>query len=262
MKNSKVLFLVSAVFLFPAFAGLMFPAGSSFAAKRLQKRVPQSPKAAATPQPAPVAEAPKHRAQPAQARLKKSIGIGLTDLTYSQTGVDEFKEKLLTLKGGLEMQIPNSAWSIGGGFFFNAFELSNTGIYQLKILGVNLRAGTFLTPHESAVHVKFNGGLYYNTSISEIGFKNVIGPQIYPEIIFRMGGRSSVMIYGKYSPVLVAGSFNMIRNREIATGIYFRQAFGDGKSFLAGIDYAGLDASVGAEEAKARSLSFGIGLGF
>jgi hypothetical protein len=195
-------------------------------------------------------------------RWRKSFSVGITSLTYSQTAVDPFTQKLITIKGGVEIPINDSRWSIGTGFFFNAFELSNTGNYDLKILGFNLRLGRFLTAPESRVQVRFNGGVYYNTSLSVIGFKNMLGPQIFPELSYRITNRQSVMIYVKYSPVLVAGGIDIIRNRELATGIYFRQSLVSGSGFFAGVDIAGLDAAAGSDEARTRSVSFGIGFGF
>jgi hypothetical protein len=195
-------------------------------------------------------------------RWRKSFSIGITNLTYSQTAVDPFTQKLITIKGGVEIPITDSRWSIGTGFFFNAFELSNTGQYQLKILGINFRLGRFLTAPESRIQVRFNGGVYYNTSLSVIGFKNMLGPQIFPELSYRISNQRSVLVYVKYSPVLVAGGIDIIRNRELATGIYFRQALASGSGFFAGIDIAGLDAAAGLDEARVRSVSFGIGFGF
>jgi hypothetical protein len=209
----------------------------------------------------PAQEAGKQQVRPPP-RWRKSFSIGITSLTYSQTAVDPFTQKLITIKGGVEIPISDSRWSIGTGFFFNAFELSNTGSYQLKILGVNLRLGRFLTAPESRVQVRFNGGVYYNTSLSVIGFKNMLGPQIFPELSYRITNRQSVMIYVKYSPVLVAGGIDIIRNRELATGIYFRQSLASGSGFFAGVDIAGLDAAAGSDEARTRSVSFGIGFGF
>lgn len=210
---------------------------------------------------APAPEPSKEQVRPAP-RWRKSFSIGITSLTYSQTAVDPFTQKLITIKGGVEIPISDSRWSIGTGFFFNAFELSNTGKYELKILGFNLRLGRFLTAPESRVQVRFNGGIYYNTSLSVIGFKNMLGPQIFPELSYRITSRQSVMIYVKYSPVLVAGGIDIIRNRELATGIYFRQSLPSGSGFFAGIDIAGLDAAAGLDEARTRSVSFGIGFGF
>ncbi len=196
-------------------------------------------------------------------RWRKSFGIGLTSLTYSQTAVEPFTQKLITLKGGVEIPISDSRWSVGTGFFFNAIQLSNTGNYQLKILGLNLRTGRFLTAPERRIQVRFNGGLYYNTSLSVIGFKNMLGPQIFPEFSYRISKLKSILIYVKYSPVVVAGgALDIIRNRELATGVYFRQSLASGSGFFGGIDIAGLDAAAGPDEAKVRSISFGIGFGF
>jgi hypothetical protein len=209
----------------------------------------------------PVQEIGKEQVRPPP-RWRKSFSIGITSLTYSQTAVDPFTQKLITIKGGVEIPITDSRWSIGTGFFFNAFELSNTGNYQLKILGINFRLGRFLTAPESRIQVRFNGGVYYNTSLSVIGFKNMLGPQIFPELSYRISKQKSVLVYVKYSPVLVAGGIDIIRNRELATGLYFRQALASGSGFFAGIDIAGLDAAAGLDEARARSVSFGIGFGF
>lgn len=197
-----------------------------------------------------------------RSRWKKSLGLGLTNLHYSQTLVTPFTQRFITVKGGLETLMPGSEWSLGGSFFFNSIALSNSGTYRLRILGVNLRSGRFLTSPESGIQVRLNGGVYYTTSLSEIGLKDMVGPQIFPEFSFRISQAKSVMIYFKYSPVLVAGSFDIFSNRELALGLYFRQLISNTNSWFVGVDYSELDARFGSEEASMRSLSLGAGLGF
>ncbi|MBU6154327.1 MAG: hypothetical protein KGP28_08510, partial [Bdellovibrionales bacterium] len=91
---------------------------------------------------------------------------------------------------------------------------------------------------------------------------NMIGPQVFPEFSFRITPRRSVMTYLKYAPVLAAGSFDFLRNREIAAGLYYRQLLSGTNNLFAGLDYSLLDATAGGDKASARSLSLGIGFGF
>ena len=116
--------------------------------------------------------------------------------------------------------------------------------------------------YTSRLQFRLNGGIYYNTSVSEIGFKNMLGPQIFPELSLRISKNQGVMTYFKYSPVVVAGGIDITRNRELATGLYFRQSLKNRKSIFVGLDYAELDAVSGAKEAHTRTLSLGVGLGF
>jgi len=107
-----------------------------------------------------------------------------------------------------------------------------------------------------------NGGMYYNTALSAIGFKNMFGPQVFPEWSIRVGARDALMIYFKYSPVWVDGRLDLGRNRELAAGIYFRHGLEGGRSIYLGIDRALLDAYTSDAEAHTRSLSIGAGFGF
>ena len=195
-------------------------------------------------------------------RWRGSFGAGYSSIQYSQTQVEPFSVGALTLKGGIETSLSNSRWTLGAGTFINAVTLSNSSAYSFRILGVNLRAGYYLTPPESSVQFRLNGGIYYNTALSAIGFKNMFGPQVFPELSFRIGARDALMIYFKYSPVMVAGGVDLGRNRELAAGIYLRHGLEGGRSIYLGIDHAFLDVFTPAAEAHTRSLSIGIGLGF
>jgi|GEM_PF-5469554 len=190
------------------------------------------------------------------------VGLGITRLDYVQTAVSPFKETLLTLKAGVEIPLSSPGWSLGAGAFYNALELANSGVYQLKVLGANLRLGKRFSRPESRNGFRLNGGLYYNTSISDIGFKNMLGPQIYPEFLLRFSRLQSAAFYLKYSPVITTGGVDLIRNRELAMGLSFRQVLKNGNSVIAGLDYAELDVFAGGEVAHTRTLSFGVGLGF
>jgi len=195
-------------------------------------------------------------------RWRGSFGAGYSAIHYSQTQVDAFSVGAVTLKAGLETSLSNPRWTLGAGTFINAFTLSNSSAYSFRILGVNLRGGYYLTAPESKLQFRLNGGIYYNTALSAIGFKNMFGPQVFPEWSIRISPREALMIYFKYSPVLVAGGLDLGRNRELAGGIYFRHLLEGGNSIFLGMDYALLDAFTADAEAHTRSLSIGVGMGF
>jgi hypothetical protein len=202
-------------------------------------------------------------------RTRYSLGVGVTSLQYSQTVVtegveqiDALKELLLTIKGGMEYALVPNKYILGFGFFYNALVLSNTGEYPLQILGGNVKLGFLMTPPQSSTQFRLSTGAYYNTSVSELGFKGMLGPQVMPELSFRLSKNTGVLTYFKYAPILVNGSFDFAKNKEIAAGIHYRFTLKNGTTLTGGVDYATLDAVAGTDSAQTQSISFGMGMSF
>jgi hypothetical protein len=119
-----------------------------------------------------------------------------------------------------------------------------------------------MTPPQSSTQFRLSTGAYYNTSVSELGFKGMLGPQVMPELSFRLSKNTGVLTYFKYAPILVNGSFDFAKNKEIAAGIHYRFTLKNGTTLTGGVDYATLDAVAGTDSAQTQSISFGMGMSF
>jgi hypothetical protein len=201
-------------------------------------------------------------------RTRYSLGVGVTSLQYNQRDSTapendiRLTELLLTVKGGVEYALVPNKYILGVGFFYNALVLSNSGEFPLQILGGNVKLGFLMSPPKSSTQFRFSTGAYYNTSISEIGFKSMVGPQLMPELSFRMSKNTGILTYLKYAPIMVNSSFDFSKNKEIAAGVHYRHTLKGGTTITAGVDYANLDAYSGTDSAHTKTLSFGMGMSF
>lgn len=211
------------------------------------------------------------RAEPPKKKKKKrkstrwSLGVGFTSLQYSQTvddQVDSLSELLLTIKGGVEYSLVPNKYTLGFGFFYNALVLSKSGEYPMQVVGGNLKLGFLMTPPKASTQFRFSTGAYYNTSLSEIGFKGMVGPQFMPELSFKMSKNTGILTYLKYAPILVNGSLDFAKNKELAAGVHYRYTLKSGTTVTGGLDYANLDAYAGTAEAHTKSITLGMGMSF
>jgi hypothetical protein len=202
-------------------------------------------------------------------RTRYSIGFGVTSLQYSQTVVtddvaqtDELTELLLTVKGGMEYALVPNKYILGFGFFYNALVLSKSGEFPLQILGGNVKLGFLMSPPKASTQFRLSTGAYYNTSVSELGFKGMVGPQIMPELSFKMSKNTGVLTYLKYAPILVNGSFDFSNSKEIAAGLHYRYTLKSGTTVTGGVDYSTLGALAGTDSAQTKTITFGMGMSF
>jgi hypothetical protein len=203
-----------------------------------------------------------------QKKTRYSLGMGVTSLQYTQSDSTDpeadikLTELLLTLKGGMEYALVPNKYILGIGFFYNALVLSKSGEFPLQILGGNVKLGFLMSPPKASTQFRFSTGAYYNTSISEIGFKGMMGPLLMPELSFRMSKNTGILTYFKYAPIMVRSSFDFSKNKEIAAGLHYRYTLKSGTTITAGVDYASLDAYSGTDSAHTDTLSFGMGMSF
>ena len=189
------------------------------------------------------------------------FGIGYSAISYSQTYVESFHEKALTLKGHVERNLGASRFTFGLGGFYNVWVLSHPGELKIRVLGGNLRLGYRLLEPQGRFQTRLNFGTYFNTAVTDLGFKNMIGPQIFPEVSYRFQHSKMVTAYFKFSPILVGSSFNLKSDREVALGIGYRYLFLNGKSIGITLDYSQLDAVAGSIEAHTQTTTLGLGYG-
>lgn len=156
-------------------------------------------------------------------RWRFSAGAGLTRLSFRQRNVNAFNQWAVTLKGSATYRLVPDKLDLGFSSFFNAipFSTTSTAGYKIQYIGVNGRIGWNLIS-SNPIRVNINAGLYFNTSLSTIGFANMYGPQLYPEFIYIFDNGNSLILYGKYSPALSQSlSISFAANREVAVGVHY-----------------------------------------
>jgi hypothetical protein len=136
-----------------------------------------------------------------------SAGVSYTSISLTQTGVPNFSENGVTVKGNYAYVLSRS-WSLSGNAFFTAVPFgSNIPGFNARFLGINARIGYRLPFSNHAWDFSLFGGVYYTTMFvtnNAFGYENELGPQFYPSIrrIFMRG--ESLSLYLKYSPVTTA----------------------------------------------------------
>jgi hypothetical protein len=162
-----------------------------------------------------------------------SVGLGVTQIAYAQTGLQDFSETAMTFKGGISHRWGQASklqrWEAGLSGFINLFPLVTPDVPWARFLGVNLRAGYPVWGAGKPTRFKVSGGWYYTTTFVSgglYGFAHLMGPQLYPSVEHDLSrGRGMIGGYLKYSPVRGSGfSFLPLSNREIAVGARWSRA--------------------------------------
>lgn len=199
-----------------------------------------------------------------QSRYRFTAGLGLTSLKYAQTNVPDFNEFALTVKGGVSYRLVPDKFDLSLSGFMNALVLSTSSAagYSVRYLGVNARVGYHLVKAPSPLRVVLNGGLYYNTSFGSIGFSNMYGPQLYPELSYIFSNGHAALLYVKYSPALFQQKIDFSRNKEVATGLYYLFPLNAKYRMAVGFDISKLDLSTDTDSAATTTYSLSTGLSF
>ncbi len=189
--------------------------------------------------------------------------LSYTQIYYQETRVADYKANALTLKLNYRRAL-SAKWDAGVNSYFTAHTLnSNNSTTQMRMLGVNLRAG-YQIPLVAQIRLNLMGGLYYATTIvsrNAFGYNNVSGPQIFPVLSSPINqDKDSVYVYGKYSPMFDGMSFSSTGN-ERAAGLGYVYGAHRALPITLSVDYAEMNLNFKSVlYMKNRSLSFGLGL--
>ena len=194
-------------------------------------------------------------------KLRYSFGFGYTHLTYAQSYLPEFHEKALTLKGGITYRLIPDRLDLGFSGFYNSYATTD-GPFIIRYLGLNLRAGYHLSDPASRWRWVLNAGFYYNTSMGTIGFTDMKGPQIYPELSYVMNHGKTLTTYAKFSPVANGFGLDFTTNYEVATGMYFSFPLNLKNRMSIGLDYSRMNLSADDVKVTTSTVSLSAGITF
>jgi hypothetical protein len=173
--------------------------------------------------------------------------VGLTSVSYSETLWGQLRETLVSAKLAVARDLPWTSWQAGGNVYVNAVVVgsSKTGA-AVRFLGANARIGRRFSlggPWQLAIQA----GAYYVTTIattSNAGFRNLVGPQLYPSLRRSLSFRDQLAVYLKYSPVL-NGSTLTFTSRELAAGVaWTRDGLLGGRALVTSLDFARLHIAI------------------
>jgi hypothetical protein len=194
-----------------------------------------------------------------------SAGAGLTVLSYRQQAVTPFSEMAMTIKGSASYPLIKDQIDIGISGFYNVFGFASTSPrgYKMRYMGLNARVGYSVIKAPSAFRLNLNVGVYYNTSFSDIGFGNMMGPQLYPELSYIFSNGHSLHAYGKFSPALSSDySISFSDNRELAAGLHYSFPITPVNRLTIGLDLSQLMLSVAPNWGATNTYSLSGGVSF
>lgn len=196
-----------------------------------------------------------------------SLGLGVTQLTYSQTDLESYSALLITPKVSYALRITEK-FDFGVNLFYNAYTLSSNrsdGV-EARFLGINARVGYRIPFGQSSWSLSLLGGIYYLTMMvdnREFGFRNIVGPQFFPVLRGGLGRNGSIYLYGKYSPVSTSiFGFRSLDSREIAGGAGYSHSINSLLSLVFSLDLSQLQIVIEGQKGQATTTSLSIGVGF
>ncbi len=209
-----------------------------------------------------------------------SSSLGLSIISYTETGITPLSETALTGKISYGRALPWRRWDWGVNSFLTLLPLTASKSPSARFLGVNARVGYTLPFIQEPWKVSILGGFYYTTmivnlanltAVEKFGFSNMLGPQLFPTVRRRLNNGQTVSGYLKFSPVSGGPFLLGVANREIGLGMTYSRPVGKNEHPLSvGIDLARISlqqdfivrGNTYTVEIQSSSYSLAVGYGF
>lgn len=215
--------------------------------------------------PKPKEVTPETETPPQKSLFRFNAGAGMTVLSYRQQRVEPFSQYAITIKGSVNHPIIKDHIDAGFSGFYNAVGFGSTSPqgFKMRYMGLNARVGYSVIKAPSPYRLNLNVGFYWNTSFSDIGFGNMMGPQVYPEFAYILNNGHSIHAYGKLSPAFSnTYSISFSENREIAAGVHYSFPITDSNRLSVGMDVSQLQLSVDDTWGITNTYSLSGGISF
>jgi hypothetical protein len=228
---------------------------------------------ASIPVPKPVEKSSDKSSEksPGRSGLKKknkrfyiSPGLGVTMISYTQTGFDPYSATVLTAKVSANYLLFPPNWDLGGTAFATALTLSHSGPVPVRFIGVNLRMGYVFPKIQEPWRIALYGGWYYSTMLASdetFGYLNVSGPQLFPTMRRTLGNGHVITGYLKFSPISQALSLMSFSNNEVALGLGYVIPTAK-HNYSINVDYARLTYSDGSTTLTSSNITLGGSMSF
>ncbi len=190
--------------------------------------------------------------------------LQFSSIAYTETGVSDYSEIAVTGKIQYLRSVFSKRWDVGASVFFTLFPLSRTPSITARFLGVNARFGYILPWLQEPWKLSLLGGVYYVTSFvtsSQFGFKNMMGPQIFPTLRRILNNGSSISTYLKYSPVSGKLKIRSLSDREIAFGVSYTYLQKNNHPIIALFDISNIKLLIQGISINSTTISLGVGYG-
>ena len=193
-----------------------------------------------------------------------SAGISFSQVSVSDSRVDEFEERAVTGKLSVSTLLFSPHWDAGVSGYFTLLPFSANRDDSVRFLGLNLRVGYIVPAIQEPWQLSIQAGFYYTTMFVKsgtFGFQSMAGPQLFPVLRRHFKKGDSASAYLKFSPVTSSFSLAPLTDRELAAGVSYMRPFGNGHTWGAAFDVAQLSLVIEDVTIVSRSYSLGAVLG-
>ena len=194
-----------------------------------------------------------------------SIGVGLSGalMNYEDNAGVKFQQFGIAGKLSYSKFLTSNRRHVAAANIYRTFlPLSgNDNGLRLNLLGMNLRYGYFLG-QSAGWRFWLYGGYFYSTTTSpsgRIGFRNLLGPQVYPMASRQLSRRDSIFTYFKFAPLYGLGDLS---SREMAYGVSYTYRPLTGLSMSLSLDHSQITLNAGQAEIRLGSTVLGYSVGF
>jgi hypothetical protein len=203
-------------------------------------------------------------------KWRYSFGVGYTLISFRDFQDIILKQDTLTIKGGVVYRAIDSVLDFGLSGFYNVAALNSTSTgataipgEKLRYLGLNARATYHVIDAPSNIRFNVSGGFYWNSSIGRLGFSDMIGPQIYPDLTYVFANGNSLYFYTKYAASISnARGLSFKTNREVATGLHYSFPVSKLNRMTVGADVSQLSLDINDAWASTNTYSLSTGISF
>ena len=196
--------------------------------------------------------------------------LGYSNVTYQQTGIQDYSMTTLTAKFSYQKTIFYSNWDIGVNFFMNVLPVTKSqSDITVRFLGANFRLGYAIPWIPAPWSFTVLGGIYYSQMFvtnNSFGYSPLYYPQIFPILkrVFSKG--DSAYLYLKFVPLAEQGIFSTIE-RELAVGAGWAHPLQNKHPILIAVDFSDMKfmshlTPTQTLTLRSNSLSLSLGYGW
>jgi hypothetical protein len=197
--------------------------------------------------------------------LFPNTNLGVTSVAYSETTRADYSALALTARASVLYLIAPPRWEVALAGFGTLTWLSQSAPDSLRFFGMSLRGGYVLPLEGTRWRVSFLTGLYYTTTFvpaDRFGFRNMLGPQLYPNFRYTLNAESSLSGYIKFSPVSGEGiALLPASNYEFAVGSGYLRDLPGGRTWGVQLDLAQVQLEFSLVKIVSRTLTLGVSYG-
>lgn len=203
-------------------------------------------------------------------KWRYSFGAGYTLISYRDYQDVILKQNTLTIKGGVVYRAIDSVLDLGLSGFYNVAALGSTSLgltsvsgEKLRYLGINARATYHVIDAPSNIRFNVSGGFYWNSSLGQLGFSDMVGPQIYPDVTYVFANGNSLYLYTKFAASISnARGLSFKTNREVASGLHYSFPVSRLNRMTVGVDVSQLSLDINDAWASTNTYSLSTGISF